>query len=534
MCGIVGLISRTKTGFYQDQVELLKQMLVMDGLFRGEDSTGVYQIQRNRQLFSTKLASHAYHLFQTDEWTDFARRMTQSSRIVIGHNRKATQGAINSENAHPFHENHITLVHNGTLRGHKKLADVDVDSHAVARAFSERPAESVLKELDGAFCFIWYDASAERLFVVRNKERPMNLIKTANFYVLASEAWMAGVPLKRKNITIEETIELKVDTLYSFDLNGDYTEKPVELQKESNTNAHWDDYLNRKYPLTNPNPVTQNSRWPYPERSAHQRNVPQKDSAQELPFRESTKVIGEVSESTSCGSSCDLRSDSLEDDEEDLLRMGLGLNRPRGGVVSLFPTASAYKSGELVMVKLTSIENIGHGKTKASGHTLEPGRANVDVLTSLPLNTPVQKWGDYYDPYVLCKVTKVLESNCGPTLQCETAILEHMFETHNSEIGSAEWAWVCDNETCGECGGHLKAEDHTFTSIKRTGTSLNASYRITCPDCVQAKLFESNRELHDSFEQRRIDAVQDGQSIGNILSHEADLADGAARTETLH
>lgn len=506
-------------------------MLVMDGLFRGEDSTGVYQIQRNRQVFSTKLASHAYHLFQTNEWTEFTRRMTAASRIVIGHNRKATQGAINSENAHPFHENHITLVHNGTLRGHKKLADLEVDSHAVARAFSERPAESVLAELDGAFCFIWYDASAERLFVVRNKERPMNLLKTANFFVLASEAWMPGIALKRKGVVIEETIELKEDTLYTFDLNGDYTEKSVKLKKDAVTGNDWDGYLSQRYGShdrpTN-SPVIHNSRWPYPDR-----NTPKKETPLELPFRDATKAIAEVSESASCGSSCELRSDSLDEDEEDLLRAGLGSNARRDPPVVLFPTAGAYRTGELVMVKINTIETVGKG-IKAQGHTLEPGRAKVDVMTSLPPGTAVTKWGEYYDPYVLCKIERIMTSNCGPTLVCGQAILEHMFPTHMGEIGSAEWAYVCDNHKCGECGSNLKAEEHEFTSVKRTGIHLNSSYRITCPDCVQEKLFTSNKELHDDFEQRRIDAVQDGQSLGNLLSHEADLADGAASSPTLH
>lgn len=507
--------------------------MVIDGLFRGEDSTGVFQIQRNRQVFSTKLASHAYHLFATDEWTEFGKRMVSSSRIVVGHNRKATQGAVTSENAHPFHEDHITLVHNGTLRDHKKLlADVDVDSHAVARAFAQRPAEEVLKEIDGAFTFVWYDASTERLNVIRNEERPMNLIKTRDFYCLSSETSIAQIVLgRRTGVTIESTITLKPGVLYSFDLQGDYTTKEVELKKVYQYNAQA--ARRASYDAMDDGDIP----WPYPTYtrptslvtlpSQHQRRA---------PFTHKDESFRETLESDCVDCAYDSKTEATYPRNVGVLTGRSvasslpGNNRP----VLLTAVKGEFQEKDMIMVKLTSIYKDG-GRWKCIGTTFEPGKHAVDVIGWLSGDVKPETLVDWYADYVLGVVVRVnMTVNGGPSITVDKLQLETQFETHNKQIGSCEWAYVVDNEVCSHCSAELDPLDHEFTSVTRTGINENAAYKITCPDCIASKLLTSNKEIYDSFEQRRYSALQERESISSSAIENARESTEGSGAPTVH
>src|SRR5215213_5644178 len=219
MCGIVGLIARKTGGFFHSDLEMMEGLLLLDTL-RGPDSTGVFSVMRDKSLCLTKIGSHPLHLFTTPAWAKNRGKTVQNGRIIIGHNRKATSGAVNSENSHPFYEENIVLVHNGMVRGgHKKMAEVEVDSHAVCHAFNEKGAEEVLKTLDAAFAFVWWDIKQQKLFAVRNSERPLTISVTDELYIIASEAWMPAGVCGRMNPSkkILEVINVEPGQLYSFD-----------------------------------------------------------------------------------------------------------------------------------------------------------------------------------------------------------------------------------------------------------------------------------------------------------------------------
>jgi len=64
----------------------------------------------------------------------------KNGRGIVGHGRLATVGSISLENAHPFQEDDITLVHNGNISsGVDDFKDKDtvVDSHALTKAINE-------------------------------------------------------------------------------------------------------------------------------------------------------------------------------------------------------------------------------------------------------------------------------------------------------------------------------------------------------------------------------------------------------------
>jgi GMP synthase-like glutamine amidotransferase len=109
------------------------------------------------------------------------------SKVFIGHNRAATKGAVNRNNAHPFEYGKIVGSHNGTLTTRsfndlKKALDDDfaVDSMAIFAAIDRLGIRDTVKLLenghtssDGAWSLVWYDREADTINFLRNKHRPM-------------------------------------------------------------------------------------------------------------------------------------------------------------------------------------------------------------------------------------------------------------------------------------------------------------------------------------------------------------------------
>ena len=500
MCGIVTMISRNPHGFYHADTSVLESLLVLDGQFRGLDSTGAFQVQRNLQIYGVKIASNPYDLFRTDEWPKFTQRMVSSSRIVVGHNRKATQGAINSENAHPFNEGKITLIHNGTLTGgHKHMADVDVDSHAICHALAEADTpHDVLKDLKGAFALVWWDAQKNRLFAIRNTERPLFLVTTKNYHLLISESWMAEGILRRCNVDIESVHLMKDGDLYSFDTDGKYELEAVKLREPV---QQYVTYGGTRYSgnVTTPRGAT----------------------------------------TTTTGQQCTECETGLTTDTDDSFRVTRIPSNSKSGVNIVGPHADTvrkeYPINDLTLIRITEFVREKDGRYKVMGRTSDPGRSAVDILGWLPASLSPQDVATYMSDHTVAKVKSHYSSVCGPSMFVDDITLDIVWPTHSpGGIGSIEWSWVVDNCTCAVCSSKLNAEEHEFTSVKRLGVGKQVAYRVVCPDCVSNSLKESNEELYNDFEQRRLDAMEDRESIGREPSRGLILLPGGASSSSLH
>lgn len=229
MCGLVGAVGQLVT----DDRKALWKLLQLDTV-RGPHSTGVftrkYNFGKNKK---GKNKVDTYYLNKSlgtpwdwivDHGDDFVRGLPQvDSHVYIGHNRWATKGAINEDNAHPFKQGNLVGVHNGTLtaRSINKLDDhteFETDSECVYHNISENGLEETYSRLEGAWVLIWHDLAKNETYIIKNNQRPLWLAHTQDEKRLfwASEKWMLDVAFAQNKIKTKDYFELDDHTLYTL------------------------------------------------------------------------------------------------------------------------------------------------------------------------------------------------------------------------------------------------------------------------------------------------------------------------------
>lgn len=255
MCGLVGIVSKSKYGMTHADVSAFELMLFMDTL-RGEDSTGVFLVDNIGNVMIAKEAVDGPKFLQTKEWRDIRSAAINRGWVLVGHNRKATRGTITDENAHPFWvEDKIVLVHNGSMYGsHKHLADTDVDSHAIAHTIANADSvEAALQKVNAAYALMWYNVQDKTFNIIRNSQRPLHFNQNHNAWYFTSEDSILEFCLKRADIKglkpsnsslVTESLQkwtLKEDKSYELDdIKLDCTFRPEPGSVQQNTyRSHW-------------------------------------------------------------------------------------------------------------------------------------------------------------------------------------------------------------------------------------------------------------------------------------------------------
>lgn len=235
MCGIIAMISKTKYGFTAKDKEMFHQMLFANTL-RGDDSTGIFGVTAKGNLDMIKSAKTAPEMQGTKRYADFLSDVVNKYRIVVGHNRASTRGATTDENAHPFIEDNICLVHNGTLYSHKELADKEVDSHAICHSIAQIGYKKTIEKINGAFALVWYDAKEKKLHIGRNTQRPLWIIQTETADYVASEPGMLEWLYFRNFSKTEKAKYFNTELLYTYDvdtLTEGYNNEPMPKKVQS-------------------------------------------------------------------------------------------------------------------------------------------------------------------------------------------------------------------------------------------------------------------------------------------------------------
>jgi len=230
MCGIVGLVAKSKNGFFKRQTDVFFQLLRVDEL-RGEDSTGLVYVENDTGFGILKEASAASWCADHLERHAFLKDNIRMGKALLGHNRKATVGRITDETAHPFVvDDTFAMVHNGTLRGHKSMKDTEVDSEALAHHLApllsadtlDLPKfEEEMGKVDGAFAIAAYSQPNNKVFLMRNSERPLCFCETDDGFYWASEFGALFWILGRNNVDLSKhkIVVVPSHTLLDIDLD---------------------------------------------------------------------------------------------------------------------------------------------------------------------------------------------------------------------------------------------------------------------------------------------------------------------------
>lgn len=235
ICGLVGVageIAGKEEGIF-------KRLLELDTI-RGPHSTGILGVDARGQTMVVKKVGTPWDLYEYKNFDEiFRKRLT----VLMGHNRWATKGRINSVNAHPFEHDHITGAHNGTLFNQSLLINhknFEVDSDNIFHSISEVGVDETVQNLSGAFALTWYDSEQETMNFVRNKERPLHICMSENGKTIfwASEPWMLEITLKIAGVKHHPIFEPEAGQLFSYPIQMTYQVKELEAPKVRNLKLH--------------------------------------------------------------------------------------------------------------------------------------------------------------------------------------------------------------------------------------------------------------------------------------------------------
>ena len=227
MCGLVGVYRPKQAGQHQAKEKDMFTTMLYGDYVRGKDSTGVH-VAYLPKMSDTEAVSAIYkrnvavydYMFLPG-YTNLLRAGA-APRLLQGHNRAATRGAVNNHNAHPFREGNIILTHNGTLHNERALPDNEyfsTDSNLIAHLINEKGLEETLNLIEGSYALTWWNTEEQSFNMVRNSQRPLFYANLAhgNSLVYASEEGLIRWAAEHHDIVLEDETDDQLGTVYSID-----------------------------------------------------------------------------------------------------------------------------------------------------------------------------------------------------------------------------------------------------------------------------------------------------------------------------
>lgn len=215
MCGLTGV-----AGDINNSVERMFQCMLQLDTVRGPHSTGIAAVSGGKKVNVLKGVGTPWDLMETKKWDEMFRSL---NKVLLGHNRWATKGAVNKANAHPFEFDSVVGAHNGTLRSVYALddyKDFEVDSENLYHHMDKNGVYDTIPKLNGAFALTWYNKDDHTINLIRNDERPLFYCFSEDMRSLmwASEEWMLLVAANQCKVKLTKLFELPVGVLHTFDI----------------------------------------------------------------------------------------------------------------------------------------------------------------------------------------------------------------------------------------------------------------------------------------------------------------------------
>lgn len=235
MCGLVGVFGEN---LQSKDEEAFKDGLIASQL-RGQASTGIGVVRGKKLKASFLKAAADATAFVNDRSVKEFFGQLHGARVLMGHTRWPTTGAINNRNAHPFLHGHILLAHNGGV-WNKEYIDrenrrkFDVDSEAFAYMVSQIGLTEALRKAHGGFALSFVDTNAKTFTLFRDNTRPLFWTKRkhADTYYYASEPGILHWVLGRNDLEHGEIRNIGVDwsVIYDFKTKS-ITERRVNYSR---------------------------------------------------------------------------------------------------------------------------------------------------------------------------------------------------------------------------------------------------------------------------------------------------------------
>lgn len=458
MCGLIGILAKTKSAFSVEDIDLFQDLLVVDSL-RGADGTGIFGVYQSSNSFIHKVGSHPYALLTHPEWNHIRSRMYRNCKAILGHNRKATHGKISNETSHPFREKHIILAHNGVITNYKEFEDTEVDSHALAHLFASTPVEEAIPQINGAYAILWYDMKSKLIHFIRNDERPLCLLETKDLWIISSEMgavqWIAarsfGTILTKRQLIDPHmlyTWNLETLTLSSKKVDG------YQLKKPSVKNVD----IENGYGV---NPVTNG-----PIKDAFDKDVSTKEA---IPFVNSTAKLLQ-------NNKIKLNPDFVKEFNKQFYI---------GKQVTFQPKrAIPWKSQGMEGTRLEGDETWNNIPILYKENILE--KDQLEKLLNSSWVTGIAN-------------TIVVNSN-QIVIWVRSTLPTGTIRTYNGvEIPKSIWANVCNWENCHQCKVNLTFKDAPLTSLTMNN-SYNKVIRLFCPKCVLKKYRNQDLDIRQKID----------------------------------
>lgn len=233
ICGLFGFVGKPS----KDTWDTIKRLAILNEI-RGKDSAGVAVISGKKPRL-LKQAIPATEFFNKPEVADFCQtKQGEQFKIIIGHTRAATRGAVTTDNAHPFLRNSVIFAHNGMISNFDQLqvkykTSYQVDSEIIGHVLDtyEKP-EDALGKLSGYFVVPYVMRGRTDTLCLANHGGMLAFGQKGGQLYYSSNIYHLKDALDKRDFVISETV---TDKLYRFYmLNGN-----IAISRQDFTAAVW-------------------------------------------------------------------------------------------------------------------------------------------------------------------------------------------------------------------------------------------------------------------------------------------------------